>query len=126
MIEELLKGLSNRDYIQFNEKYVKMAIMSYMYLAGIFFVRSEREVKNIGYIDIEFLKEPQNPFPHKEYVLEIKYIKETEKSQLAEIQKEAKEQLLNYYRNDPELQMKPDLILLTVVVVKSKVHVQKV
>jgi hypothetical protein len=53
-------------------------------------------------------------------------MKETEKSQLAEIQKEAKEQLLNYYRNDPELQMKPDLILLTVVVVKSKVHVQKV
>jgi hypothetical protein len=37
-----------------------------------------------------------------------------------------KEQLLNYYRNDAELQNKSDLILLTVVVVKSKVHVQKV
>jgi hypothetical protein len=58
--------------------------------------------------------------------MEIKYLKKANKSQLAEIQKEAKEQLLNYYRNDTELQNKSDLILLTVVVVKSKVHVQKV
>jgi len=103
-----------------------MAIMSYMYLAGVFYVRSEREVKNLGYIDIEFLREPQNPFPHKEFILEIKYLKETDRQKLIAMQQEAKEQLLNYYRNDTELQSKQDLILLTVVVVKSKVYVEKV
>jgi hypothetical protein len=97
-----------------------------MYLAGVFYVRSEREVKNTGYIDVELLREPQNPFQHKEYVLEIKYLKEADKTQLTQVQQQAETQLLNYYQNDPELQNKSDLILLTVVIVKSKVHVQKV
>jgi len=126
MIEELLEGLSNRDFIQFSEKYIKMAIIAYMQLANLFEVRSEREVKNLGYIDLELLKSMQNPFQHIEYAMEIKYLKKANKAQLAQIQQEAKEQLLSYYKNDPELQKKPQLILLTVVVVKSKVHVQKV
>jgi hypothetical protein len=103
-----------------------MAILAYMHLASVFYVRSEREVKNIGYIDIELLKEPQSYIDHKEFVLEIKYLKETEKNELEKVQIKAKEQLLNYYRNDTELQSKQNLILLTVVVVKSKVYVQKV
>jgi len=126
MIEELLEGLSNRDFIQFSEKYIKMAIIAYMQLANLFEVRSEREVKNLGYIDLELLKSMQNPFQHIEYAMEIKYLKKANKAQLAQIQQEAKEQLLSYYKNDPELQKKTQLILLTVVVVKSKVHVQKV
>ena len=126
MIEELLEGLSNRDFIQFSEKYIKMAIIAYMQLANLFEVRSEREVKNLGYIDLELLKSMQNPFQHIEYAMEIKYLKKANKAQLAQVQQEAKEQLLSYYKNDPELQKKPQLILLTVVVVKSKVHVQKV
>jgi hypothetical protein len=126
VIEELLEKLSNRDYIQFSEKYIKMVIIAYLQLGNVFYVRSEREVNNVGYIDIELCRKPQNPFQHKEYAMEIKYLKKANKSQLAEVQKEAKEQLLNYYRNDPELQNKSDLILLTVVVVKSKVHVQRV
>jgi hypothetical protein len=126
VIQELLEGLSNRDYIEFSEKYVKMAIIAYMQLANIFYVKSEREVKNVGYIDLELYKKPQNPFQHKEYVMEIKYLKKANKSQLTQIQQEAKVQLLNYYKNDPELQSKPDLVLLTVVIVKSKMHVQRV
>jgi hypothetical protein len=126
MIEELLEGLSNRDFIQFNEKYVKMAIMAYMYLASIFYVRSEREIKNIGYLDVELLREPQNPFPHKEFALEIKYLKEADKNELEKVQEQAKIQLINYYHNDPELQSKRDLMLLTVVIVKTKVYVQKI
>jgi hypothetical protein len=126
IIEQVLEGLSNRDYMQFTEKHIKMVIIAYMQLANLFYVRSEREVKNVGYIDIELCRKPQNPFQHKEYAMEIKYLKKANKSQLTEIQQEAKEQLLNYYRNDAELQNKSDLILLTVVVVKSKVHVQRV
>jgi len=126
VIQELMEGLSNRDYIEFSEKYVKMAIIAYMQLANIFYVRSEREVKNIGYIDLELLIKPQNCFKHKEYAMEIKYLKKANKAQLAQIQQEAKNQLLNYYHNDPELQSKTDLILLTVVIVKNKVYVQKV
>jgi uncharacterized protein YunC (DUF1805 family) len=103
-----------------------MAIIAYMQLANLFEVRSEREIKNIGYIDVELFRKSQNPFEHIEYVMEIKYLKKANKAQLAQVQKEAAEQLLNYYQNDPELQKKPQLILLTVVVVKNKVHIQKI
>jgi hypothetical protein len=97
-----------------------------MYLASVFYVRSEREVKNIGYLDLELLQEKQTPKPHKEFALEVKYLKESDKNELEKVQEQAKNQLLNYYKNDPELQKKTDLILLTVVIVKSKVYVQKV
>jgi hypothetical protein len=126
LIEAVLEKLSNRDFIQFSEKYIKMVIMAYLHLGNIFYVRSEREIKNLGYIDIELYRKPQNIFQHKEYALEIKYLKKANKSQLIAIQQEAKEQLLNYYRNDTELQSKQNLILLTVVVVKSKVYVERV
>jgi hypothetical protein len=126
IIEQVLEGLSNRDYIQFTEKHVKMVITAYMQLANLFYVISEREVKNVGYIDLELHKKPQNRSQHIEYAMEIKYVKKANKTLLNEIQQQARTQLLNYYHNDPVLQSKPQLILLTVVIVKSKVHVQKV
>jgi len=126
IIEQVLEGLSNRDYIQFTEKHVKMVITAYMQLANLFYVISEREVKNVGYIDLELHKKPQNRSQHIEYAMEIKYVKKANKTLLNEIQQQARTQLLNYYHNDSVLQSKPQLILLTVVIVKSKVHVQKV
>jgi len=125
LIQEVLEHLSNRDFIYFDEKHIKMLLMAYFYQANLFYVISEREVKNIGYIDLELHKKPQNRGQHKEYAIEIKYLKKANKAQLAEVQQEAKTQLLNYYHNDPELQNKPDLILLTVTIVKTKVYVQK-
>jgi len=126
LIEQVLEGLSNRDFIQFNEKYVKMVIIAYMELANLFYVQSEREVKNAGYIDLELHKKPQNRGSHIEYAMEIKYVKKANKTLLAQIQQQAREQLRKYYLNDSVLQNKPQLMLLTVVVVKSKVHVQRI
>jgi hypothetical protein len=126
LIQEVLEHLSNRDFIYFDEKHIKMLLMAYFYQANLFYVLSEREVKNAGYIDLELHKKPQNRGQHKEYAMEIKYLKKANKVQLAEVQQQAKTQLLSYYHHDPVLQAKPDLILLTVVIIKSKVFVQKI
>jgi len=126
LIQEVLEHLSNRDFIYFDEKHIKMLLMAYFYQANLFYVVSEREVKNAGYIDLELHKKPQNRGQHKEYAMEIKYLKKANKVQLAEVQQQAKTQLLSYYHHDPVLQAKPDLLLLTVVIIKSKVFVQKI
>jgi len=125
LIQEALEHLSNRDFIYFDEKHIKMLLMAYFYQSNLFYIKSEREVKNVGYIDLELHKKPQNPFQHKEYAMEIKYLKKANKTQLVQVEEQAKQQLLTYYQNDLELQSKPDLVLLTVMIVKSKVYVQK-
>ncbi|MDW8297622.1 MAG: hypothetical protein RMJ97_12145, partial [Raineya sp.] len=45
LIEKLLQNLSNRDFIRFDEKQVKMAIMAYLVQSNIFDVRSEQEIR---------------------------------------------------------------------------------
>lgn len=42
LIEKLLQNLSNRDYLRFDEKHVKMAMIAYFSQSNIFWVQSER------------------------------------------------------------------------------------
>mgnify|MGYP005840575801 CR=1 FL=1 len=58
LIEKLLQNLSNRDYIRFDEKHVKMAMIAYFSQSNIFWVQSEREVAGGGYVDIELFSRP--------------------------------------------------------------------
>ena len=44
LIEETLRGLSNRDFIQFNEKYIKAMFVGFANLANLYYVKSELEV----------------------------------------------------------------------------------
>ena len=76
LIENTLHKLSNRDYINFDEKYIKLIMISYLMLSNVYMVKSEYEVEN-GYIDIALLRrEPIDP----DYfaVFEVKYIKKSE------------------------------------------------
>jgi hypothetical protein len=125
LIEKLLQNLSNRDYIRFDEKHVKMVFLAYLINANIFLVQSEREVAGGGYVDIELFIRPNNPFTHHQFAIELKYLKKEQEALLAETMQEAKEQILNYYRNDTLLQSKKMLNLLAVVTVKDKVFVEK-
>ncbi|MDY4079324.1 MAG: AAA family ATPase [Clostridium sp.] len=99
IVENTLKKLSNRDYITFNEKYVKLIFLTYCYLSKIYLVKSEYEVEG-GYIDIALLKQV-NMNPKYFGIIELKYIskskyKEKGEEIVKEKLKEAKEQLEKY------------------------------
>jgi len=51
VVEELLIALSKRDYIKFDEKYVKLIFITYLMLSKAYYVYSEQE-DNHGYKDI--------------------------------------------------------------------------
>lgn len=99
VVEKTLNKLSNRDYIKFDEKYVKLIFLAYCFLSKIYLVKSEYEVDN-GYIDIALLKQA-NMEPTYFAIFELKYItkaeyeKEGEKI-IEEKKKEAIEQLQKY------------------------------
>ncbi|WP_448530371.1 AAA family ATPase [Raineya sp.] len=126
LIERLLQNLSNRDFRQFDEKYVKLAMMAYLVQANIFDVRSEREMSGGGYLDLRLFIKPNNPFKHHQFVIELKYLKKEQTYLLSETLQEAKNQILSYYRQDKVLQSKEMLHLLVVVVVKDKIFVEEV
>ncbi|MGL5086710.1 MAG: PD-(D/E)XK nuclease domain-containing protein, partial [Clostridium sp.] len=54
IVEKTLNKLSNRDYIKFDEKYVKLIFLTYCFLSKLYLVKSEYEVED-GYIDIALL-----------------------------------------------------------------------
>ncbi|MCS7029840.1 MAG: ATP-binding protein, partial [Bacteroidia bacterium] len=126
LIEKLLQNLSNRDFIRFDEKQVKMAIMAYLVQSNIFDVRSEQEIRGGGYMDLRLLVRPNNPFKHHEFLIELKYLKKEEEHLLSETLQEAKNQVLGYYQKDESLQGKEMLHLWAVVVVKDKIFAQEV
>ena len=73
LIEGLLHSFSNRDYIRFDEKYIKVAMAAYAGITKLYWIKSEYEVED-GYIDLVFL--PRIDLPDLDILLfEIKYIK---------------------------------------------------
>ena len=127
LVEQNLEILSNRDFQRFDEKYVKLLIISYAMQGNVLFVRSEREVGgNLGYVDIEFLIRPNNPTVHPQYVFEVKYLKKEEENLLEITQITAEKQLRNYLEKDEILQSLAKLKAFTIVVVKSKVYMKEV
>ncbi|MDW8297086.1 MAG: PD-(D/E)XK nuclease domain-containing protein, partial [Raineya sp.] len=125
LVEKLLQNLSNRDFIRFDEKHIKMVIIAYLMQANIFDVRSETETIGGGYLDLRLFIKPNNPFRHHQFVLEIKYLKKEDEYKLHETMQEAKKQVLAYYQKDVTLQSKVMLHLLAVVVVKDKIFVEE-
>jgi hypothetical protein len=102
LIEELLHAFSNRDYIGFDEKYIKIAIFAYAHMSNLYLVKSEYEVPN-GYIDIAFLKrEPWHPDYYA--LFELKYLKMSEctKDRIMNVTNEGVQQL-KQYTSSPEL-----------------------
>jgi hypothetical protein len=91
-----LKKLSNRDFIQFSEKYVKIIMLTYFMMSRIYYVKSEYEVEG-GFIDIALLPRAGVNAPYYA-IFEVKYIKKGEFSQdlLENKVQEAKEQLSKY------------------------------
>ena len=122
ILEKTLNKLSNRDYINFDEKYIKMLLFAYCILSRVYLVKSEYEVEN-GFIDIALLKrEPITP----DYfgIFELKYITKSDyekygDSLLEKKKGEAIEQLEKYSSSE-ELMSLPNLKKWALVFVNDK------
>jgi hypothetical protein len=73
-VENFLKRLSNRDLINFDEKYVKVMMLSSLFTSNLYLPVSEDENIN-GYTDIYLMKHPVVRDIKFEYVFELKYVK---------------------------------------------------
>ena len=124
VVEKTLNKLSNRDYITFNEKYIKLIFLTYCYLSKIYLVKSEYEVEN-GYIDIALLKQV-NMKPKYFGIMELKYIskskyKERGEEIVEEKLNEAKDQLEKYDKSE-ELKNIKNLKKWAIVFVNDKCY----
>ena len=126
LVQKLLEVFSNRDFQRFDEKYVKGIIMAYAFQAEFYVIRSEREITNDGYLDIEFLQHPALPgIPHQ-YAIELKYLKQANENQLQSTMLAAKSQLKSYLEKDAILKSLQRLKAVAIVVMKDKVYWEEV
>ncbi len=94
LIEEILTSLSNRDFIHFDEKYIKVLFVALINLSGLYYVKSEMEIHKL-YPDILLLY--RNPFkPNYQFIFELKYLKKTEAEKLDQVTSAGLKQLDTY------------------------------
>ena len=123
IVEKYLKNLSNRDFVRFDEKYVKIIFYSILMSLNFFRVKSEMEV-NRRYPDILLIpKEEQDKYFG--VIIEFKYLKKDEENNLKEKQEEAKNQIKEYAEFE-EIKMLPKLRKYTVVAVVDKIYVEEI
>lgn len=122
IVEKTLNKLSNRDYIKFDEKYVKLIFLTYCFLSKIYLVKSEYEVEG-GYIDIALLKQV-NMEPTYFGIFELKYISKLQFNNEGEeiVKKKTEEAItqLKNYNNSEELKHIPNLKKWAIVFVNDK------
>ena len=94
LVHKYLNNLSNRDFVNFDEKYVKLVFYCIAMNLKLFRVKSEMEV-NRNYPDL-LLVPQDNTKEYKSVMIEFKYLKSNEKEKIKEKQIEAKEQIKRY------------------------------
>ncbi len=126
LIESNLQALSNRDFQNFDEKYVKMIMLLYAIESRVFYVPTERETTGGGYIDLEIYIRPNNTSKHAQYIFEIKYIKKGDEKTFETVKKAAIKQLKNYLKTDIFLQNKTDLQAIVVIFIKDAIYWERI
>lgn len=100
IVAQTLQQLSNRDWLQFDEKHVKMVLVSYLYSSALYFIKSEFE-SGQKYLDILLLRRPPFPAPYQ-FAFELKYLRQKDAAKLPEKIEEGRKQLQIYLR-EPDL-----------------------
>lgn len=99
LTEQLLKGLSNRDYQQFDEKYIKVVMLSLLSNVNFYIPHSEYEVCADRYVDL-YLQVALEPKRSVHYFLELKYAKaRASKKTLDRKEREGIEEMQKYLRS---------------------------
>lgn len=122
LAHKYLENLSNRDYVKFDEKYVKLIFYCIAMNLKIFRLKSEMEVQR-KYPDILLIPTDKSK-DYKAVMIEFKYLKE-ESNLLQEKQDEAKKQIEEYAKFE-EIKEIPNLNKYTVVAVNDKIYVEKI
>ena len=123
LLGKYLKNLSNRDYIKFDEKYVKLIFYCIVMNLKMYRVKSEMEVQR-KYPDILLIPRDISK-NYKEIMIEFKYLKKEEKGRLKEKQEEAKKQIKEYM-NFEEIKELKNLNSYTVVAVNDELYIEKI
>lgn len=123
LLGKYLKNLSNRDYIKFDEKYVKLIFYCIVMNLKIYRVKSEMEVQR-KYPDILLIPRDISK-NYKEIMIEFKYLKKEEKGRLKEKQEEAKKQIKEYM-NFEEIKELKNLNSYTVIAVNDELYIEKI
>ncbi len=123
LTEALLEKLAFRDMIKFDEKYIKILLLSYLTLSKVYTVKSEYEVAG-GYIDIAFFKKSAVTEDIYEGLIELKYIKKADYEKhgekiIEEKTAEGQAQLCKYIQSE-ELCKRPKMLKWLLVFVGSK------
>ena len=123
LLGKYLKNLSNRDYIKFDEKYVKLIFYCIVMNLKIYRVKSEMEVQR-KYPDILLIPRDISK-NYKGIMIEFKYLKKEEKDRLKEKQEEAKKQIKEYM-NFEEIKELKNLNSYTVIAVNDELYIEKI
>ncbi|MGK5092907.1 AAA family ATPase [Deltaproteobacteria bacterium TL4] len=120
LVETTLKAMSNRDFLHFDEKYVKLLLVAFVNQANVYFIKSEQEVDQ-RYPDILLLNRPPY-FPNFQFVIEVKYLKKSQARKLSEVKQGAITQLQGYLQSE-DLKAIPNLKAYVLVFVGEKAKV---
>lgn len=123
MLQKYLSNLSNRDYIKFDEKYVKLVFYCIAMNLKVYSVKSEMEVERM-YPNILLVPRDRNR-GYYSVMIEFKYLKKGEENNLKEIQKEARNQIEQYAKLD-EIKNLQNLHKYTIVALNSQIFVEEI
>ena len=123
LVQTYLQNLSNRDYMNFDEKYVKLIFYCIAMNLKIYRIKSEMEVQR-KYPDILLIPKDASK-EYKSVMIEFKYLKKAEENKLLEKQLEARKQIEEYAEFE-EIKVIPDLSKYTVIAVNDKIYVEKI
>jgi hypothetical protein len=113
-VENYLKRLSNRDLMNFDEKYIKAMLLTIFYQSNLYLPVSENENTD-GYSDIYLQKHHAVADIKFEYVFELKYLKvNASRAEKDEALSQALTQI-EKYKKDPRFAGRDDLKFLAVV-----------
>ena len=123
LLQKYLRNLSNRDYQNFDEKYVKVIFYCIAMSLRTFWVKSELEVER-EYQDILLVPKELGK-GYYTILIEFKYLKKDEVNKLEEKQKEARKQIIRY-SNKEEMKALENLKKFTIVAVNDKIYVKEI
>ncbi len=96
LVGTILGDLSNRDLIKMDEKNIKMILLALLSVGSTYFIKSEDE-NNKGYVDIMLKRKIQfKDITKFQWIIELKYIKESDKNTLEKVKEEGLKQLKGY------------------------------
>ena len=123
LAQKYLENLSNRDYVKFDEKYVKLIFYCISMNFKVYRLKSEMEVQR-KYPDILLIPKDRSK-NYKAVMIEFKYLKKEEESKLQEKQEEARKQIEEYAEME-EIKEIPNMNKYTIVAVNDKLYVEKI